>query len=616
MREFRVSPLITFLFSFFYINIGILAQTNSVCTTKNAYILKPFDGPLKNPHKGFCVPTGGTWSFSSEWEYGPGGSKNNKAWDVITHGTGYQRWDKLNPSKGVYNWTELDNLLDACEKKGVGYGLRVFPYSTLKGASNKFSKETDYDMTPQFVYAEGARKNYARYTYENQVYTIAIPDWNDPIYLQAHKDFAAALAAKYDGDPRLEYIDIRCFGNWGEWHTSHIEGGGMATEEVQKDMLSYYASIFHKTLLVLPSSGAGNVYQHALNLGIAKRDDGLIGTPKRENTLIPAYEANLPTIGENISTYAIMLQYNDNTSNGGYLRWTVDRWKNVITTAHLTYYVLDQDSDAGYRFYNDNKANADSMSKIIGYNFRITKAELLTVTDQSSAINTLNLTVKNTGVAPCFFDVYMVAELVDNNGSVLTQFGQTINIPKGTFKDEMSKDFEFTYVVPSWQTNLATKQGVSVALSLYESENAYRNGKNPTVRFDNDGLQKNNKLLLTSHSHSFGKWKITKEATDSETGLRRHVCDKCGSYEEEIIPLGAESALRNLKNVNNDFDSYVVDNSIFVTNVEGKTVYLFNSKGELCDKKYAMTNELQFSVQHKGVYIIMVNNQQDTVIVK
>jgi len=37
---------------------------------------------------------------------------------------------------------------------------------------------------------------------------------------------------------------------------------------------------------------------------------------------------------------------------------------------------------------------------------------------------------------------------------------------------------------------------IRIALSLYESEEAFKNGKNPTVRFDNDGLLQNGKLLL------------------------------------------------------------------------------------------------------------------------
>ena len=108
----------------------------------------------------------------------------------------------------------------------------------------------------------------------------------------------------------------------------------------------------------------------------------------------------------------------------------------------------------------------------------------------------MNIIVRNTGVAPCFFDVYMVAEFVDSTGASLAQIGETVRIPKGTFKDESSQEFAFTYKVAAGEKNVATLPGVSVALSLYESEDAFRGGKGPTVRIDNEGLQKNNKLLL------------------------------------------------------------------------------------------------------------------------
>ena len=66
-------------------------------TAKIIYTLKPFDGPLANPHKGFTVPTGGAWTFVPEFEYGPYGSLNNRAWDLVSYGSGYQQWNKLNP---------------------------------------------------------------------------------------------------------------------------------------------------------------------------------------------------------------------------------------------------------------------------------------------------------------------------------------------------------------------------------------------------------------------------------------------------------------------------------------------------------------------------------------
>ena len=470
-------------------------------TSKITYVLKPFDGPLANPHKGFTVPTGGAWTFVPEFEYGPYGSLNNRAWDLVTYGSGYQQWNKLNPAKGVYDWTELEKLLNALAEHNMTYALRVLPY-TPSFIKSDFPPQEEYDWTPPFVYEMGAKK--IQIDLRGTEYHAYAPVWDDSIYIWAAKEFAKALAEKYDGDPRIEYIDVRTFGEWGEWHTSNMLGSVMPADSVLKDMLDYYASVFKKTQLVLPSNGFGDVYTHALSLGITKRDDGFIGIPGRPDTLLRAYNANLPTIAENIAGYKTMLAYDD-LIPGGNQKWTAERWVDAITTAHLTYYVLDQDNDCGYYFYKDNKVLADSMSKVIGYNFTVTQAELLTITSAGTpadtatgnvATNILNITVKNSGVAPCFFDVYMVAEFVDSTGVSLAQIGKTIRIPKGTFKDGASQQFSFSGALPAGEANLATQPGVAIALSLYESEDAYKSGKNPTVRFDNDGLQGNNKLLL------------------------------------------------------------------------------------------------------------------------
>ena len=462
-------------------------------TSKITYSLKRFDGPLTNPHKGFTVPTEAAWTFDPGFEYGPYGSLKNGAWNLVTYGSGYQQWNKLHKGINTYDWSELEELLDALSEHNMGYALRVFPYSP-SFIQNNSTPEENYDWTPKFVYQEGAKKITARYKGNNA--NAVVPVWDDSVYLYYAKEFATALAAKYDGDPRIEYIDIRSFGEWGEWHVSNLDGSQMPSEKIQKEMLDHYASVFKKSLLVLPSDGYDDVYTYALSLGITKRDDCLIGIPGTADSLVRAYNANLPTVAENCGSYAIMLNYTD-VIPGGYLKWTPERWVKAITTAHLTYYVLDQDfDDCGYRFYNENKALADSMTKVIGYNFTVSKAELVTVASSKDTTSTLNITVKNTGVAPCFFEVFIVAQLVDGSGTVLAQFGETKRIPKGTFKDGSSKNFSFSYKVAAGQENLATKQGVSVALSIYESEEAFKSGKNPTVRFDNDGLQENNKLLL------------------------------------------------------------------------------------------------------------------------
>ncbi|MCQ2106903.1 MAG: beta-galactosidase, partial [Fibrobacter sp.] len=285
-------------------------------TARISYSLKPFKGPLPNPHKGFTLLTEGAWNFVPEFRFGP---DKNGAWNLITYGSGYQRWDKLNPAKGVYDWSELEDLLNVLQEHGLGYALRVFPYSPSYIQGNN-TPASEYDWTPEWVYKEGAQKDYA--IFQDNGARAQVPRWDDPVYMKAAKDFATALAAKYDGDPRLEYIDVRTFGEWGEWHVSHLDGSDMPSLKVQKELLDHYASVFKKTLLALPSDGYGEIYTYALSLGITKRDDGFIGIPGTADSLVRAYKAGLPTIAENIGSYERMLTFD----NKSYMRWTPERW--------------------------------------------------------------------------------------------------------------------------------------------------------------------------------------------------------------------------------------------------------------------------------------------------
>ena len=58
---------------------------------------------------------------------------------LVTYGSGYQQWNKLNPAKGVYDWSGLEELLDALAAHNMGYALRVFPHSQGYVQGRKFA---------------------------------------------------------------------------------------------------------------------------------------------------------------------------------------------------------------------------------------------------------------------------------------------------------------------------------------------------------------------------------------------------------------------------------------------------------------------------------------------
>ncbi len=426
---------------------------------------------VSNPHKGFVMTAYSPYMLSDAFEYGIGGSADNHAWDVVTIVSGSPHWNDLNPAEGVYQWDEIDEMLDACEQHGMTYEIRIMPYSSYLAE----------DYVPQWVYDKGAKKNTAE-SRDNPGEEVVFPKWDDPVYLQAHKDFVRALAEKYDGDARVELIDVRPFGDYGEWHNSFAVGDEkyMPALDIQKDMLDCYAEAFDKTLLVLPSNARGEIYQYALSIGITKRDDGLISMPNVEWSLLPTYKANMPVVGENYWPYAWM---RDTVRENAYslVNWTPQRFRETIEIPHMSIFALDQDSHCSYEFYQEQKDVIDEMCNKIGYNFTVTSAVRYG--------NKLALRIKNTGLAPAYFNIDLCAEITDADGNKLKSFGKPIRIEKGTFPDGAEKSFLFEY-------DGTLDENAIICLAMYDSDNPLAAGKNPTVRFDNRNTLTTNRLLL------------------------------------------------------------------------------------------------------------------------
>ncbi|MBR4085885.1 MAG: LPXTG cell wall anchor domain-containing protein [Lachnospiraceae bacterium] len=500
--------------------------------------------PVVNPHKGYVMTVYDAWAFESTNPYGIGGSMNNTAWEMSTICTGEPKWDELNPEEGVYDWSSIDSMLEACEKYGYTYGIRILPYSHLSGSHANYGK--DHVFVPDWVFAKGAQMDRAT-LYSDPSVELDIPKWDDPIFLQAAKDFADALAEHYDGDPRVEFIDISVFGNWGEWHTTTFEGNPMPSVEIQKDMVKYYSDAFDKTWLCVTSGAYGEVYDYALSLGIPKRVNGLIGSHNYEWNLRPNYKANLPVIGENFLPYRMMFDPTVAEEQGivkdydkHYLRWTPQRFRETIEISHLSIYAFDQDSHHSYEFYNEQKDLIEEMNNRLGYNYTVTSAK--------RNGNKLLVSIKNTGLAPAFFDIDLCAEITDAEGNKLGTFGNPVKIAKGSFRDDTEQTFLFEY-----DGTLA--EDVVLCLAMYESDKlpatkskARATVQDPTVKFDNKNTLSNNRLLMvvdeSMHTHA-GTLVEQRNATCTEFGVKAYYECACGKFfvdsacSEEIADLDA-----------------------------------------------------------------------------
>lgn len=131
-------------------------------------------------------------------------------------------WCELQPtSAGQYNWANFDNQVNYSIDKGQRFSFGIAGLTDQgSGTSNVSGALLSY---PLFVHQAMQQESLKDWTYNG----VWIPNWNSENFLSAWETFLYALAAhinstSYKGVSYknvIYRIDIRGFGNWGEWHS-------------------------------------------------------------------------------------------------------------------------------------------------------------------------------------------------------------------------------------------------------------------------------------------------------------------------------------------------------------------------------------------------------------
>lgn len=157
---------------------------------------------LRNPHKGWY------------WHYIDNGyrrenyrAKHEKGdWLLDFPGLNhlYLRfdWSDIEKAEGVYDWSYIDEIMSQWGSLGYRFSFRICTYE----AANNLAF-----AIPEYVVKLGAKGKFFNGAWE--------PDYGDPIFLNKLSVFMAEFGKKFNGDPRVETIDVGTFGTWGEGHT-------------------------------------------------------------------------------------------------------------------------------------------------------------------------------------------------------------------------------------------------------------------------------------------------------------------------------------------------------------------------------------------------------------
>jgi len=181
--------------------------------------------------------------------------------------------------EGILDWTELDAIIEDRTALGYKISLRICTYESGGIAA-----------TPEWVFQAGAAFTETVLTLSDGRKLISHePDYGDPIYLEKLEAFLQKCSEKFDGDPRVEFVDIGTFGTWGEGHTGGGAGAGtkrLYPLSVLKKHINLHLKYFpHKTVVLNDDffyhlwqsspEEASELFDYCVHKGLGLRDDSI-----------------------------------------------------------------------------------------------------------------------------------------------------------------------------------------------------------------------------------------------------------------------------------------------------------------------------------------------------
>ena len=167
-------------------------------------------------------------------------------------------WAELEPQENYYNFRSIERELTRLPH-GTKFAFRIM-------ALNSGSWRQGNDV-PAYLITRLARGFFLPVPPANPKWPtrLYIPDWNDPYFLARVEGLLQRLADKYDGDPRISWIDVGIYGNWGEWHvwvpgvgdvpyedhSINLRSASPALLSSKQRIIDAYANAFKKTRLIM-----------------------------------------------------------------------------------------------------------------------------------------------------------------------------------------------------------------------------------------------------------------------------------------------------------------------------------------------------------------------------
>jgi hypothetical protein len=315
-------------------------------------------------------------------------------WDTVDEFPGvgviYLRlaWSYLEPEEGKFNWSYLDIPTQRWVAKGKQIALRLTCSESGAGVG-----------TPDWVRKAGAKVYY--YDQSRKITERGPrwePDFDDPIFLEKLDRFLAAVAARYDGDRNLAFVDVGTFGVWGEGHTlaTTLLPYNARTVRTHIDL---HTKHFKRTLLVFNDDtvfqGRGvRTLTYAHDQGLTLRDDSVLVRGGEEayfsHVFAGQFWPRLPVVLES-EHYAGSVRRGNWGDGSAYLRAVEDTHASYVSVHGRPRDFLKGTLASGL---------VERISLRMGYRLQLVEASFPETATAGGKL-TIAYRWKNGGVAPC-----------------------------------------------------------------------------------------------------------------------------------------------------------------------------------------------------------------------
>jgi hypothetical protein len=376
-------------------------------------VVKPVisDKAIVNPGKGWIA-------------YGKPENQPEEVLSMVSLGYTRFQWGDIEPEEGVFHWEIIDNAIKSWSDAGKQFAFGVMCAS---------SHSRGFWVTPKWVFDAGAR--YDTFELKNTKLSTdgipgskLVPVFDDPVFLKKLKTFINALAARYDGNPDIAFIDIRSYGNWGEGHMYPFGKPDISAGKFKEHIL-IHREAFKKTLLQLPTGKHAEfipVQEWAVSIGVGLRRDGICGNSDGSEVSICA--GKMPAVFEFYGNYEMMKSLGwwdgkkDKEGRGYPLA-------DCVETGKPTYCDLSRGGQSGLNLLKEDSLLVRKLTNRLGYHLVITEAKYPEKISPGKPAG-ISITWMNRGVAKMFIPVKVSFALITKDGRISEVCESTMSKPE------------------------------------------------------------------------------------------------------------------------------------------------------------------------------------------